>query len=62
LVATDRRLLWTLLILAAAVLGWTLAVDLDIGWVAAVALAAVLVLLVLIWFWPEQRESDEPPL
>ena len=32
--ATDRKLVWTRLILAAAVLGWTLAIDLEIDWAA----------------------------
>jgi hypothetical protein len=56
------RLLRTLLILAAAVLGWTLAVDLEIGWMAISALAAALILLALIWFRPGAQEPEEPPL
>jgi hypothetical protein len=60
-VVSDRKLLWTLLILAAAVLGWTLAVDLEIGRVAIAGLAAALVLALVIWFWPERHDSDEPP-
>jgi len=51
MVATDRKLVWTLLILAAAVLGWALAVDLEIGWAPIVGLAAALVPLGLIWLW-----------
>jgi hypothetical protein len=60
-VATDRKLLWTLLILAAAVLGWTLSVDLEIGWMHIASLAVALVLLVLIWLRPGGREPEEPP-
>jgi hypothetical protein len=61
-VATDRKLLWTLLILAAAVLGWTLAVDLEMHWVAIAGGAAALILLALLWLWPKRQDSDEPPL
>lgn len=59
--ASDHKLVWTLLILAAAVLGWTLAGDLAGGWVAIILPAAVLILLVPLWFWPARRESEEPP-
>ncbi|MGH6903453.1 MAG: hypothetical protein ACREIR_12020 [Geminicoccaceae bacterium] len=59
---SDRRLLGTLVILAGAVLGWTLAVELAIGWMAVVGLAAALALVVLIWLWPEREEPEEPPL
>ena len=62
MVATDRKLVCTLLILAAVVLGWTLAIDLEIGLVPIAGLAAALVLLGLIWLWPERPDSDEPPL
>ena len=58
---TNRKLLWTLLILAAAVLGWTLAGELEIGWPVLAAVAAALLLLVLSWLWPERQDSDEPP-
>jgi hypothetical protein len=61
-VSTDRRWLWTLLILAAAVLGWALAVDLAMDWVAIAGVVTALVLLVLIWLWPARQDSDEPPL
>ena len=60
--STDRKLVWTLLLLAAAVLGWTLAVDLEIAWAPIVGLAVALVPLVLIWLWPTRQDSDEPPL
>jgi hypothetical protein len=60
-VSSDRKLLWTLLILAGLVIGWTLAVDLEIAWAQFVGLAGALALLVLIWFWPDRREPDEPP-
>ena len=58
---TDRRPLWTLLILAVAVLGWTLAVELGLGWAVMAGLATALALSVLIWLWPERQDSDEPP-
>jgi hypothetical protein len=61
-VSSDRKLLWTLVIFAGAVLGWTLAVELEIGWVHFVGLAGALVLVVLIWLWPDQQEPEEPPL
>lgn len=61
-VSSDRKLLWTLLILAGLVIGWTLAVELEIGWVQFVGLAGALVLVVLIWLWPDQQEPEEPPL
>jgi hypothetical protein len=41
-VSTDRKLLSTLSILAAAVLGWTAAIDLEIGWAVIAGLAAAL--------------------
>jgi hypothetical protein len=49
-VATDRKLLWTLLILAGTVVGWALAVELEMDWVAMAGGAAALILLALIWF------------
>jgi hypothetical protein len=60
-VSSDRKLLWTLVIFAGAVLGWTLAVELEIAWAQFVGLAGALVVLVLIWFWPDRQEPDEPP-
>jgi len=62
LVPTDRTLAWALVILAAAVLGWTLAVDLEMDWMAMSGLAAGLVLVALIWLWKGRQKSDEPPL
>jgi hypothetical protein len=59
-VSTDRKLLWTLLILAAAVLGWTFAIDLETDWMAVGAFAVALVLVVMIWFWPGGHEPEEP--
>jgi hypothetical protein len=56
-VATDRKLLWTLLILAGTVVGWALAVELEMDWVAMAGGAAALILLALIWFWPKRRNS-----
>jgi hypothetical protein len=44
------------------VLAWTLAVDLEIRWVAIAGLAAAMVLLVLIWFRPGEQEPEDPPL
>jgi hypothetical protein len=43
------------------VLGWTPALELEIAWAHFVGLAGALALLVLIWFWPDRREPDEPP-
>jgi hypothetical protein len=60
-VSSDRKLLWTLVIFAGAVLGWTLAVELEIAGAQFVGLAGALVVLVLIWFWPDRQEPDEPP-
>jgi hypothetical protein len=60
-VASERKSLWTLLILAAAVLGWTLAVELEFGWAVMAGLATAFVLSVLIWLWPRRQDSDEPP-
>ena len=62
MVPTDRTLAWALVILAAAVLGWTLALDLAIDWMAWSGLAAGLVLVVPIWLWRGRQKSDEPPL
>jgi hypothetical protein len=59
-VSSDRKLLWTLVIFAGAVLGWTLAVELEIAWAQFVVLAGALAVLVLIWFWPDRQEPDEP--
>jgi hypothetical protein len=42
------------------VLGWTLAVELEIAWAQFVVLAGALAVLVLIWFWPDRQEPDEP--
>jgi uncharacterized membrane protein YfcA len=61
-VSSDRKLLWTLVIFAGAVLGWTLAVELETAWAQFVGLAAALVLLVLIWFRPGGQEPEEPLL
>jgi membrane protein implicated in regulation of membrane protease activity len=61
-VTTDRKLLWTLLLLAATLLGWTAAIGLETDWVATGALAAASVLLVLIWFRWRGRKSEQPPL
>ena len=60
-VSSDHKLLWTLVIFAGAVLGWTLAVELEIAWAHFVGLAGALVVLVPIWFWPERQEPEEPP-
>ncbi|MGH6919290.1 MAG: hypothetical protein ACREJ0_16485 [Geminicoccaceae bacterium] len=56
--SSDRKLFWTLVILAGAVLGWTLAVELEIAWAQFVGLAGALVVLVLIWLWPERQEPE----
>jgi hypothetical protein len=44
------------------VLGWTLAVDLKMGWMAIAGLAGALILLVLTWFRRGGQEPEDPPL
>jgi len=61
--AIRRKLLWTLAILLVAVIAatWALSVELPIGWLHILGLAATLALLALIWFWPGRQEPTEPP-
>jgi hypothetical protein len=60
-VSSDRKLLWTLVIFAGAVLGWTLAVELEIAGAQFVVLAGALGVLGLIWVWAVRQGRDERP-
>jgi cyanate permease len=61
--ASRRKLLWTLVVLLVVVIAaaWALSIDLQLGWLHILGLAATLALLALIWFWPGRQEPKEPP-
>jgi hypothetical protein len=60
IVTSERRLLLTLLVAAAAVLGWTIALELEETWGAAVVIAAALIALAAVWLLPRRNDLGGP--
>ena len=60
---TKRVLLVIAMIVLAIVafLAWTAWNNAQIGWAHIVGVGASVLLLVLIWFWPGNRQPTQPP-
>ena len=60
---TQRAVLTVMLIMLAIVifLTWTAWNDGHLGWPHIIGLAASVLVLILIWFWPGIRQPTQPP-
>lgn len=60
---TKRTLSAIMIIVLAIVafLAWTAWNGAGVGWAHILGLAASILILALIWFWPESRQPTQPP-
>jgi O-antigen/teichoic acid export membrane protein len=61
---STKTILLTIMIIILAIVifvAWTAWNDGYLGWAHVVGLGASVLLLILIWFWPGNRQPTQPP-